>query len=252
ADRYLLACLDPERFADVHGPARLAPLTRNPDCWAALRVWEGGLVWYGGLLGALAAIWLFCWGKGALEPAARPGRPSLAVLADLFVPAAALGHAFGRLGCFAAGCCWGRPATLPWSVSFPAGSMAWNQQLEQGLIPGWADASLPVHPTQLYEAGGELLIFFFLLVGLRTGQHLRRPGQLAMTWAVLYPLLRSLVELFRADEERGALLRWGSATVAGWLGLPPGTWLLLSWGQAVSLVVASVALALLLRQQGQR
>lgn len=194
ADRYLLACLDPARYNTVYLPEQ--PLA-GPRCWMALELWEGGLVWYGGVLGALVATWIFTRARQIPLPAAL----------DLLTPAAVLGHAVGRIGCFFAGCCWGSPCSLPWAVRLPAGSMAWNQQVEQGLIPLWAEASLPLHPAQLYEAGGELLILCVLL--LRRARGRPWPGQLIATWALLYALLRSLVELARGDDERSALLRWG-------------------------------------------
>ena len=125
------------------------------DCTRALRVWEGGLVFYGGVIAAAAFAFRFARREGW-----QPAR-----IADLFAPALALGHAFGRLGCFAAGCCYGKEVGgalgSGWGVRFPHGSVAFDQYVAAGLSPSAFTPRL--HPTQLYEAAGELVIFTVLL-----------------------------------------------------------------------------------------
>ena len=94
-----------------------------------------------------------------------------------------LGHAFGRVGCFLAGCCYGCRTDVDWAVTFPAETM--------GL------AGVPVHPVQLYEATANLLIFGFLWWGVRP--RYRFPGQVLITYLLLYAVLRLVTEAFRGD-----------------------------------------------------
>lgn len=203
------------------------------DPLKVLRVWEGGLVWYGGLIGAtLTAVWFVRRRKVAFLP-----------YGDLLVPGVALGHAIGRLGCFAAGCCFGNVAApwFPLPVSFPQGSPAYHEHVGQGLLHAGAEHSLPVYPTQLIEAGGEVLIFFALLfVRSRKRFH----GQVLLTYFYLYPLLRTIIEMFRGDSIRGFLFKWPTEEAP----------MLLSTSQGVSLLVAAAGIALtviLSRQRGK-
>jgi len=142
------------------------------------KVWEGGLVFYGGLvLTVLTVLWYVK--KNAL---------SIWSTADLFAPSLAIGHAIGRIGCFCAGCCYGKPAEgLPWAVSFTD-----PQTL--------ALVGIPLHPTQIYESLGELTIFL-VLITLR--RHKSFNGQLFVTYVMLYSVLRFIVEFFRGDIARG-------------------------------------------------
>jgi phosphatidylglycerol:prolipoprotein diacylglycerol transferase len=158
------------------------------DCAAALRLWQGGLVFYGGLLGAGAAVALFV----------RRRRWRFGTVADALAPGLALGHAVGRLGCFLAGCCYGRPWAA--GLRFPRGSVAFDELAVT--LPVGATATPPLHPTQLYEAAGELIIFFLLL---RARRHRRFDGATALLYVLLYGVLRSVVELFRGDPGRGML-----------------------------------------------
>jgi phosphatidylglycerol:prolipoprotein diacylglycerol transferase len=151
--------------------------------------WRGGLVFYGGFIGA--ALYLVYY--------TRRHRLDYFKLVDIMIPYVAMAHAFGRLGCLAAGCCFGKPTEMPWGIVFPNGSMAQQQQQSQGLVQ-LGDTALAVHPTQLYEAGFELLLFWFLL-SLRPMK--RFHGQLFLVWLSIYPIGRSIIELFRGDKERG-------------------------------------------------
>jgi phosphatidylglycerol:prolipoprotein diacylglycerol transferase len=207
------------------------------DCTAALRIWEGGLVFYGGGL-ASAAV--------AAVMARRRGW-SFARVADLFAPPLVLGQAIGRLGCFAAGCCFGKTcAPSGWAAAigarFPPGSVAFVDLDRHGLVKPGAAATLPLHPTQLYEAAGDLIIFFLLLL-LRRRQ--RAFGTLALVYALAYALLRSLVEVFRGDTGRRFVVEIATPRAAALLDLPPHEALWLSTSQALSLVVAAGALTLL-------
>ncbi len=149
----------------------------------AIELWNGGAVWYGGLIGGVLAL------AGYWATTRRQLGASLWDLGDVVIPAVSLSHLFGRLGCFSAGCCWGRHAELPWAVTFPEGSRCG--------VPG-----VPLHPTQLYEAGGELVV---LAVLLGVWQKRRFSGQVFLTYFMAYPVLRLLVEPFRGDPIRGLI-----------------------------------------------
>lgn len=168
----------------------LAQCITQRSCTAALEVWRGGFVFFGGLLAALLVLWRF----------ARTHRAPFGLLADTIAPSLALAHAFGRLGCFLAGCCYGCRTDLPWGVSFPRGSEAW-------LLGG------PVHPTQLYEALVELTLFATLL---RLRARKRFHGEVFVSWAVLYAGARFLIEGVRGDLQRGA---WGPFSTSQWVAL---------------------------------
>jgi len=182
------------------------------DCAAPLRLWEGGLIFYGGLLGAAAAVAVVV----RRQRQWRFGR-----VADALAPGLALGHAVGRLGCFLAGCCYGKPWDA--GLRFPRGSVAFDELA--ATLPAGATETPPLHPTQLYEAAGELIIFFLLL---RARRHRRFDGATALVYALLYGVLRFGVELFRGDQGRGML---GPVSIA----------------QVVSVAVAAAAALLLAR-----
>jgi len=140
------------------------------------KIWEGGLVFYGGLITGLFAYWGVCKAKKV---------PMLTTV-DIVVPYIPFGHALGRLGCYAAGCCYGRPADVDWAVTFPEGSIAPHD--------------IALHPAQLYEAVFLTLLGFFLL-WLRKRQKFN--GQMLLAYMSIYPILRSINETFRGDGERG-------------------------------------------------
>ncbi|RLB58016.1 MAG: prolipoprotein diacylglyceryl transferase [Deltaproteobacteria bacterium] len=156
------------------------------DPLALLKVWTGGLVFYGGFIGAVAASWYFCQRRGV----------GFFRIADVVIPSVALGHFFGRLGCFSAGCCHGSGSG---SHLFGAIYTAPHTVVARSHLLG-----VPLHPTPLYDGFGELMIFFLLLLLRR---HKRWHGQLLVAWLVAYPLWRFLTEMFRGDVERG-MLAW--------------------------------------------
>jgi phosphatidylglycerol:prolipoprotein diacylglycerol transferase len=176
--------------------ARLYVVIEHWDHYGAhkdeiLRIWEGGLASYGAILGgALAAMVASRWQQFS------PG-----AFLDACAPSVALALALGRIGCFLSGCCYGSPSELPWAVRFPEGSDAYEAHLSRELVPGGL-LSLPVHPTQLYEAAFALLLFFLL-----SSYRQRRPRHGA-TFALLflfYPLGRFFLEFLR-DDVRSAVL----------------------------------------------
>jgi phosphatidylglycerol:prolipoprotein diacylglycerol transferase len=186
----------------------------------ALKVWEGdGLVFYGGFIFGVGAVLLY--------GAAR--RMGLIRLLDCLAPSAALGLAFGRVGCFLAGCCWGdlcatsgqlaavNDATVlrqvqtipaisqsswPMAVRFPERSEPFRQHVKLGLVEKGEARSLPVHPVQLYEAmlAGALCVF----LALRGIAH--KPGSIALMLLVGYAVIRFGTEYLRADNK---IYGWG-------------------------------------------
>ncbi len=146
---------------------------------------DGGLVFYGGLIGgSLAAIGYCAWKKLPLWR-----------VADTLAPSIALGHVFGRIGCLMTGCCFGKACELPWAIQFPAQSQAWNHQVALGKILETQPA-LPVHPTQIYEAGLNLALY----VGLAWLYRRKKfDGQVFATYLLGYAVLRAFVESFRGD-----------------------------------------------------
>lgn len=108
---------------------------------------------------------------------------------DVFAPGLALGHAIGRLGCLAAGCCWGAQCERPWAITFhnPAAHELTGVPL-----------GIPLHPTQLYESLAELFIFGFLY---RQFHQPHRDGQILGWYLVLYSAVRFAVEFVRNHEQ---------------------------------------------------
>ena len=163
-----------------------------------IRLDLGGLTFYGGLIGGATCLLVTVW---------RRRLPLLRTL-DVGASLVSLGHAFGRVGCFLNGCCFGR-STESWvGVRFPRvldgagqiiGSPPYIEHLTQGRIPATAGWSLPVHATQLYEVAYELAFFAVLSYALTRR---RREGDVAWLYALLYGCGRFANEFFRADHAR--------------------------------------------------
>jgi phosphatidylglycerol---prolipoprotein diacylglyceryl transferase len=170
-----------------------------------LALWHGGLVFYGGLAGALAAGWLWL-----RRQRIRPG-----LVMDVAAPGIALGHAIGRLGCFLAGCCYGRPTSRVWAVIF---------RHPDTLAP----RHIPLHPSQLYEAALNFFLFVVLAVAIRRHPDVVGTGRAAAGYVVGYALIRALVELTRGDD-RGPVIATLTATqwVALFTALLAAAWFLL-------------------------
>lgn len=205
------------------------------DCTRALHVWEGGLVFYGGFIAAAATVAWFT----------RRNGWSFWTIGDLFAPSLAIGHAFGRLGCYAAGCCFGKVAGAGahWAVTFPRGSVAFEELASAGATEAGASVTPGLFPTQLYEAAGVLAIFVVLLLVRRRAA--RRPGTLFLLYAALYGVLRFGVEIFRGDFARKYLVELMLPRLASRLGLPAGEAVLLSTGQLVSVAIVVGAIVAL-------
>lgn len=173
---------------------------------------QAGGVFYGGFIGAvLATLWY-----------TRRYQLSLWKVADIAAPAVAIGHGIGRLGCFAAGCCYGIATDLPWGVTFT--------DTYSGSLVG-VPLNIPLHPTQLYEATTNVLLGVFLIWMFRRKQY---DGQIFWTYVLAYAVFRFFHEFLRADP-RGFL--FGGA---------------LSTSQFIAIVGATVALGMLARMKGKR
>jgi phosphatidylglycerol:prolipoprotein diacylglycerol transferase len=187
------------------------------DCLAAVKVWRGGLAFYGGFLFATAFGLHY----------ARKHRLGMWRMADMAAPWIALGLALTRMGCFLNGCCFGQPSNLPWAVHFPSNKALEEAQEKAGQIALGAQ-SLPVHPTQLYLAGLNLLTFLALYFWFRP--HKRFHGEVFAWLLIGKGVFRSLVEVWRADE-RGVLFGW------------------LSTSQILSLPLVALGIWMLVRQR---
>jgi len=255
--KILFIIVTPKDFLDALGSGSL---------WKVLGALGGGFVFYGGLIGAAFAVWWFC----------RARKIPFLRFADIIAPTVALGQAFGRLGCFAAGCCWGKPASLhvPWAVRFPgsgramdifgqhtSGAVAWDSQareLQRWVIestgqvfdhpvPGsirisdWVaqhGTTLPIHPTQLYESLAQLLLFVLLMIARR---YRRFHGQILALYLIGYAIIRTTVEMFRGDAERGTLHKIIDQ-------VPLDAWWNISTSQFISLVMLALGVTLLVRR----
>ena len=171
--------------------ANLADFLAEPA--TIFRIDQGGLIYYGGLLGAIAAMLVF----------ARKKQESAWSVFDLVVTSVPLAHAFGRVGCVLNGCCFGRLHENWPAIRYPSGSLAWWQHLHMDMIDRSALQSMPVHPVQLYESICNLLIYVLLVLVYR--RH-RRAGIVAATYLMVYPVVRFLLEFLRGDER----LRYGT------------------------------------------
>ncbi|MDR0800040.1 MAG: prolipoprotein diacylglyceryl transferase [Endomicrobium sp.] len=141
-----------------------------------LKMWQGGLVYYGGFIAVV--IFIFIYAKRKKIP--------LLKLGDFFAPALALGHAVGRIGCFFAGCCYGKESSLPWSVVF-------TNKYSSAVL------GKSLHPTQLYEAFTNFLLFIFLHFYSKKE---RKLGMSLAVYIISYAILRFIIEFFR-DDYRG-------------------------------------------------
>jgi phosphatidylglycerol:prolipoprotein diacylglycerol transferase len=169
---------------------------------------QAGGVFYGGLIAALATAFFYL---------RRTKLPPL-MTADLFAPGIALGHGIGRLGCLAAGCCWGVPSNLPWAVTF-------TNPVAHDLTG--VPLGIPLQPTQLYEAAAEFIIFGILWWRIH---RVHGAGAIIGLYLMLYSTLRFGVEFVRFHEQ-GNL--WGSPLdTSQWISLGLFAMGTLAWARA--------------------
>ena len=178
--------------------------TFRADPRELLTLLRSGGVFYGGLILAVTVALLYI---------QRVGLP-LWTTCDVFAPGIALGHVVGRFGCLFAGCCYGKPTTKAWGITFTDPFAAANVGTPLGV---------PLHPTQLYEAGAELLILGTLLWTERKGRPFA--GRTFWLYMLLYAISRFIIEFFRGDER--------------------GTVFMFSTSQFISLLLAPLALVML-------
>ena len=183
----------------------------HPLALLSLDFLRSGGVFYGGLIGAVVTGYLLM----------RRYKLPWWKTADACAPGIALGNVLGRQGCFSAGCCWGKPTTMPWGVKFT----------ELGHEITGVPSGVPLHPTQLYESLAMLIVFFFLL-----WLHRRRrfSGQVILAYALIYAAVRFVIEFYR-DDPRGDIL--GLTTLTG-----------LSTSQLIGIVVFISALIVTIRR----
>jgi phosphatidylglycerol:prolipoprotein diacylglycerol transferase len=168
-------------------------------------VWEGGMAFHGGLVGATLAIWLF----------ARRYAVNALSVADVVAAVVPIGLFFGRLANFIKPELWGRPTDVPWAMKFPL-------PLPNGqpcLSPLLCDFTEPRHPSQLYEAGLEGIVLFIILALVIRGGGLRRPGLVAGCFGIGYGVARIICEFFRQPDPQLGFL-FGGATMGMLLSLP--------------------------------
>jgi phosphatidylglycerol:prolipoprotein diacylglycerol transferase len=178
--KILMIALDPEYRA-------------HPGEIFTLATLQSAGIFFGGFIAALAFAVVYMY---------RQKMPVLATC-DIFAPGVAIGHGIGRLGCFAAGCCWGKPTMLPWAVTFR------NPAVTTG-VP----LNVPLHPTQLYEAFGEGLICLFLIWRLKKPH---AEGSIIGLYLLFYGLARFGVEFLRMHDSSNPL--GGPFTLEQWISL---------------------------------
>jgi phosphatidylglycerol---prolipoprotein diacylglyceryl transferase len=169
------------------------------DPWHAVRLFDPGYVFYGGMLGPVVLGLLFCFRRGYKDPL---------IFGDLAVPGVTLGIFLGRLGCYFSGCCYGRPfvdGEAGWPVHFPATH---------------ATHGVGVHPVQLYDSvvGLVLLILFVPRVGVlaRVRGAKLLDGDLFLLMGMSYAVARAVTESLRADSERGM---WGALSTSQFISI---------------------------------
>ena len=157
---------------------------------------HGGLVYYGGLIGAtIAGMICIRWKKLPLWKTV-----------DVLAPSVALGSVFGRVGCLLNGCCYGRPTDVPWAVTFT------NPQAHE--FSG-TPLDVPLHPTEIYDALLNFGLYLFLAWLFRRKKF---DGQVFATYLICYAVTRSIVEYFRGDYTN--LHYHFGLTPAQWIGVP--------------------------------
>ena len=179
--------------------------TFTADPRELLTLARSGGVFYGGLILAVSvALWYI----------RRIGLP-LWTTCDVFAPGIALGHVIGRFGCLFAGCCFGKPTSMPWGITFRDTFAATNVGTPLGV---------PLHPTQIYEAGAELIILIILLLTEKKGRPFA--GRTFWLYMLLYSISRFVIEFYRGDDR----------------GNPIG---MLSTSQLISVLLAPLAVVML-------
>jgi phosphatidylglycerol---prolipoprotein diacylglyceryl transferase len=193
--------------------ARLFYMAVNPGMFLdnpleIFKIWNGGLVFYGGFIASVIVAIVYL----------KKRRLPLWETADVLAPGLAAGHVLGRMGCFFAGCCYGKTCDLPWAVTF-------SHPLSL------APLGIPLHPSQLYEVLNNLVIFSVLWWFRRRKTF---DGQVFWVYLLLYGITRAVLEIFRGDP-RGVFLNDH-----------------LSVSQIIGIALALIAMAMLKYRPGRR
>jgi phosphatidylglycerol:prolipoprotein diacylglycerol transferase len=200
-----------------------------------VKIWEGGLVFYGGPIGSATylAYYFVLRRSGPTEGSKvslREGWNRLLRFFDLGAPYLALAHAFGRLGCLAAGCCYGAPHEGGLALHYPDNSPAF--------LPDGGGR----YPIPLAESGIEFMVFLWLShLRLRKQFH----GQVMLHYVILYPSARFVLEMFRGDAVRGYVMKLDTPGLNEALGLDPTIPVMLTTSQSISIFVAILSVALI-------
>ena len=168
-----------------------------------LKIWNGGLVFFGGFIAAIGAALVFL----------KVKKIPILKTADIIAPGIALGHAIGRMGCFSAGCCYGKQCDLPFAIKFTN---------PDSLAP----LNVYLHPTQIYMVFSN---FFLFLVLFWMQKRKKFNGMIFLYYVMLYSVFRFVIEFFRGDF-RGDFF-----------------FSLLSMSQGIGLIVFCLALALVIK-----
>ncbi len=144
-----------------------------------IKIWQGGLVFSGGLVAVILVMIIYV----------RHHKLNIWTIGDLWAPAASIGQAIGRIGCFFAGCCFGKLTDVPWSVIFTN---------PKSIAP----LDIPIHPTQLYSSLSNFIIFTILMI-LHSKKKFE--GQVFLWFLILHSTARLFLERFRGDP-RGVIL----------------------------------------------
>ncbi|MCA9697041.1 MAG: prolipoprotein diacylglyceryl transferase, partial [Myxococcales bacterium] len=204
--------------------------------WKLFALWEGGLVFYGGPIGAvLYLVYHFVIRKSGPEEGEtvadyKQGWQRLLRFFDLGAPMLALAHAFGRLGCVCAGCCYGAVHEGALSLHYPDGS------------PAFAAGGVGRYPIPLVESGIELMLFIWLM-NLRLKKKFH--GQVMLHYVIFYPAARFVLEMFRGDAVRGYVMRLETPGLNAALGLDPSVPVMLTTSQFISIFVVAAAIVLI-------
>jgi len=154
------------------------------------RIWEGGLTYYGGFVLASLVGFIYL----------RSRRLPIAGVTDIIAPSLALGEGISRIGCFLAGCCFGKPTDLPFGVTFPENSLT-------GIITD----SQKVHPTQLYSS---IILFCIFIILITFQRYTKFSGQLFLSYMIMYSIYRFSIDFLRyyTPEEHLGILTYSQVT----------------------------------------
>jgi phosphatidylglycerol---prolipoprotein diacylglyceryl transferase len=161
---------------------------------APFALWDGGIVFYGSVIGGIVGVVIYC----------RRRCINALAMFDVIAPSMFIGEGFGRIGCFLYGCCYGKACDFPWALKFPPDSLTFEKLALEGRIIADPLSTIPLHPTQLYSSFAA-----FTLAGILAWFFRRRPydgAVLALGW-ILYPGNRFVLEALRDDEPK----RWGTS-----------------------------------------